>query len=492
MERNINEILVEVQTNKKIAEGRLIGCFLNQIDLISDYPLKPSKLSDETRFYYNLINELYSKGYKDIDKVTIMAYLKDTPSLLEQFNNYGGYQVLSNIASASSIVNINGVVQDLEKNIMIQELHERGFNIAKVYDDTLKKMKDANEISAWFEYQLDEANLEIQYSDIEFQTFEITDEDLDFFRQGAMVGVRYNNTSPRLDYATLGFPIGEFTIVGSFINHGKTSFMAYTMFGMARKGQKVGIIANEQNLMAYKQLLIMYVLVHDLNYTKLKRKNLKWGVWGENDETQLMKVKSVVKEKYLENLSFVELFDYDTTAVSKAIRRWSNMGFELAIYDTLKADFKDSDGWVSLINSSRQLYQLAHRENIAVVGVMQLAVSQMHRRTLSLDVLANGKQASETASEAIFFRNLFADEIGEGKNKAKVFDYVKDDKGQFTETIKLIDLDPTIPLEEYKVFRICKTRNDRVGTSVLYHFNGDLNLWTEIGYIETVDDMIAN
>lgn len=487
----IDEVLKEIEENKKIAEGRIIGCFLNKIDLITDYSLNPANLTDTSRFYYGLISELFASGYKDMDKVTVMAFLKDSPELLQQFNDYGGYQVLSGLAKASSVANLDATIKEFEKYVMLEELHKRNFRIEDIYEDKLKHMPDANTMSAFFEYQLADASLEVSHSDIEFQTFEVTDEDLERFRSGAMIGIRYNETSPLLDYSTLGFPVGEFSIIGSYINHGKTSFVAYTMYGMAGRGQKVGIIANEQDLDAYKQLLIMYVLSRDLKYKGINRKAFKMGAWSDEDYKQIKQAQAIIKEKYMPNLSFLEVFDYDTTVVSRAIRRWSKMGFELAIYDTLKADFTSTDGWISLIKSTRNLYQLAHREQMAVVGVMQLAMSQMNRRKLNLDVLANGKQASETASEVIFFRNLFPDELSGEKNEAQVYRFKKDSKGKFTEIKELVEIDDTVDCSEYKVFTICKTRNDKVGTSILYRFHGDHNVWEEIGYIDIVDDTMA-
>lgn len=487
------EVLQDIQENKKIAEGLIIGAFINQIDLISDYEINSSKLSDVSRFYYNLISNLYATGYKDVDKVTVHSYLKNYPDLLSTFNEYGGFNTLKGLANASSTTNIGANVSALEKYVLLEELHAKQvFDITAVYEDKLKLMKDAQTISAWYEYQLNEATLGVSYSDIKFESFEITDSDIDYFKQGNMIGVRYNTTSPLLDYATLGFPKGDFSIIGSFINHGKTSFTAYTAFGMAKKQQKIGIIANEQDLLSYKQLLIMYVMVHELQYLKLKRKTLKMGAWTKEDEEYLSRARDIIKEKYAPYLSFLEVFDYDTSVVSRAIKRWAKMGFSLIIYDTLKADFTNTDGWVSLIKSTRELYQLAHRDNIAVVGVMQLRMAELNRRVLDLDVLANGRQSSETASEVMFFRNLFADEMPGEANEATIYRYKKDSEGKYTSIKEIVTLKPDADPDEYKVFFIAKTRNDKVGTAVVYRFSGDYNVWQEIGYIDIVDDCVAS
>lgn len=493
MGRDIKDVLKEIEDNKKIAEGRIIGSLLNQMDLITDYPINPIKLTEMGRFYYNLISNLYSKGYKDIDKVTIANYLKDLPSLEKQYQEYGSYNTLKTLSNASSVVNIDAVIKEFEKYVMLEELSKRHFRIEEVYDSHLKRMPDAKTIESWYEVNLDDASVNINYSDIEFESFEITDDDMEAFKQGAMIGVRYNSTCPLLDYSTLGFPIENFTIIGSYVNMGKTSFMAHTMFGMAGQGQKVGIIANEQSIRDYKMLLIMFVLVYDLRYIKMNRKTFKLTTWTKEDMEQIQKARKIIKEKYAPNLSFFESYDYDTSVVSRVIRRWSKMGFDLAIYDTLKADFTTADGWISLIKATRNLYQLAHKESIAVVGVMQLRLSDKKRRILDLDVLANGKQSSETASEVIFFRELFEDEMPGEKNEASVYKYEKDKNGQFvTSSQKIVQIDPSSSHKDYRVFTICKTRNDRVGTSILYKFNGDFNVWQEIGYIDVKDDYVVS
>ena len=59
-------------------EGKVIGCFLNDITLYGEYAnviTYKEFLTIDGRLFFNLGKKLYDKGVKDIDEITLKDYL---------------------------------------------------------------------------------------------------------------------------------------------------------------------------------------------------------------------------------------------------------------------------------------------------------------------------------------------------------------------------------------------------------------------------------
>jgi len=440
-------------------------------------------MSPDGLFYYRLFEKLYQMGYQTLDEVSIFAFVKENEQIKLEYEKRGGYNTLKELGSIVDTSNIQGYVDAFNKYCLLEELHSKGFNIEKDFNKF--EQMTASQVFDYFEYQLNSVSVDVG-GDVEFGDFEITEDFITKLESGANVGIQYGKYCPLMNYLTLGIPKKNFTIIGSYINQGKSSFVSANIaFPIAETGMKVGILANEMELDVYKILLLLYVLTNRVEYYGLTRKKIKMGKFTSEDKEAIRKASEIIKNEYKPFLFFAKTFDYDINKTKKIIKKWSKLGVELVLYDTLKANTTDEQTWKNLIDSSRELYQLASKENIAVVGVMQLALHTNHRRILDLDILANGKQASEPASECIFFRTLHPSEKKGEKHELKCYKYVKDSNGKYTNVKEYIDLDPD---KTYRIFFLAKTRNDQVGVAIVYEFKGHYNQWRELGYAEVRPD----
>lgn len=475
-------IIERFSNMKKTAEGGIVGSIMNDPDLLNDCSLDKRRFGEDILLYFNIFEGMYAQGFKDFDEVSIYSYIKNSESIMKKYEDRGGYKSLLELKNIISADNFYTYVDTFNKVCLLGELKIKGFNIESNFDN-FEKMT-TSQVFDWFEYQLNSVSADVG-SDVEFETLEVTDTDLNDLLSGSQMGIPYGEHSPLLNYMTLGLPKDDLTIIGSYVNQGKSSFVSANMvFPLAKRGVKVGILANEMSGNAYKQLLIQYVLIHDLHIYDLTRKKIKMGKF--QDKMEIMKeVQKIIKEVYSPNIIFGKTFDYDSNRTKKILKKWSKIGIELAIYDTLKSDVNDKSSWESLINSTRILYQLASKEKIAIVAVMQLALATNARRILDLDVLAGGKQASEVASEVIFFRTLHTDERTGEINEVKCYNYIKDEQGKYTNKKEYIILDPE---KEYRIMFLAKSRNDRTGQAILYQFDGYNNNWIEKGYCQCKSD----
>ena len=472
-----------IAEKKQVIEGSIIGCLLNEADLISEHNVDVRRMGKDGSFYYSLLFHLYKMGYQMFDEVSIYAFLQENDELMKGYNDRGGYSTLNDLKSIVDVKNLDVYMDTFNKYCLLEELHDKGFNIEKEFDK-FERMT-SSQVFDYFEYQLNSVSVDIG-GDTEFESFEVTEQDILDLESGENIGLQYGKHSPLMNYLTLGIPKGNFTIIGSYVNQGKSSFVSNMAFSIARAGTKVGIVANEMAIKDYKMLLIIYVLINDLNYYGLTRKKIKMGQFTTEDRQKIDEAREIIKEHYVPYLYFAKTFDYDMVRTKKIIKRWSKLGTELVFYDTLKSDMTDSSVWESLIEATRVLYQLASKEDIAIVGVMQLALHTNQRRILDLDVLANGKQASEPASECILFRTIHPNErVGE-KFEAKCYRFIKDSSGKYSNVKEMIELDPN---KTYRVFFLAKTRNDEVGTAILFEFLGHFNVWKELGFADIRPDV---
>lgn len=461
----------------------MIGCYVNDAELLVEYSVNPQKMSPDGLFYYRLFEKLYQMGYQTLDEVSIFAFIQENEQIKVEYEKRGGYNTLRELSNIIDISNIQGYVDTFNKYCLLEELYSKGFNIEK--DFSKFEQMTASQVFDYFEYQLNSISVDIG-DDVEFDTFDITDGFIEDLESGENVGIQYGKYSPLMNYLTLGLPKGDLTLIGSYINQGKSSFVSNNLaFAIAESGIKVGILANEMQSKAYKLLLLLYVMVNRLDYYKLTRKKLKIGKFTDEDKIMINRARDIIKEEYVPYLFFAKTFDYEITKTRKIIKKWSKLGAEVIIYDTLKADLDNAETWKDLIASSRELYQLASKENIAIIGVMQLALYTNQRRLLDLDVLANGKQASEPASECIFFRSLHPNEKKGERFELKCYKMVKDASGKYSNVKEYIDLDPD---KTYRIFFIAKTRNDQVGTAIVYEFKGHYNIWKEVGFADVRPD----
>ena len=160
------------------------------------------------------------------------------------------------------------------------------------------------------------------------------------------MGLNYGKVCHILNYLTMGLPLGEMTMLAGHSGAGKSSFIfECIVLPLVEQGIKVAIISNEQKIHSFQQLLLVHILTQDLDYWELTRKKLKAGHFTDSQKEMLNLAQQISKEKY-PNIKFVKLFDSDMGKAKKIIRKLSKLGYQAAIYDTLKVeDSFDRSTW---------------------------------------------------------------------------------------------------------------------------------------------------
>src|SRR5690606_38225384 len=95
-----------------------------------------------------------------------------------------------------------------------------------------------------------------------------------------------------------------------------------------------------------------------------------------------------------------------------------------------------------LVEASKQLLQVAEKEDVGIIITMQLAIYMENTRYLTAATLSNAKGVKEVASELVLTRPLWDDEFKDCKYDVKPYRFKKDANGKFTKIKEEITLNP--------------------------------------------------
>ncbi len=474
-------IIDKLNKSIDIAESNLIGVLYKSPDLFSEITINKDELSDSGLFYYGLGEKLYENKYDTFDEVSIYSILDNNQGLKTTWDGYGGWNTIKEIMAGVSVKNYEGYMDTLSKYYLLRNLHNKGFDIS--VDFNKFNLMTTNQVYDFWEYQLNSITID-SVGDVEFESLCFTDDEIRKLEAGEELGLNYGKYCPILNNLTMGIPQSEMTLIAGYVNSGKSSWsFANIVMPIVEGGHKCLIISNEQKVKVFKMLLMIHILTNDLKYYGLTRKKLKSGKYTAEDKEMMEKAREVAVEKYDQKITFVKLFEYNSSMVKKIVKKMAKRGVELVLYDTFKAsDSSDKDGKAheKLVSDSRDLFQIASKENLAFVATAQLALNQMGKRFLDLNTLAGARAISEVCSEVIQFRDIFTDEFKGEKYDIKPYRNMKDKQtGKYTGVKEEVILDTN---KKYKLFFLSKTRNDEAGKVVIYEVEGAWNKWREVGF----------
>ena len=467
----IKDVPEELLDKREQIECSFVFTFYKDMSLLPDYMMNVINGEDiitrDGQFYYGLIQGLAKAGYQVADAMSIHTYLEDKKNIKEKFDEYGGFGTIQEITNIINVNNLEGNYDELVKNNMLIRLYESGFDVLNDIEK-FKKMS-SEEVYNYFEYKLaDIATNKISKIEAEDLT-KGYDKYIQSWDEGESIGFKIG--SKMLNYQLLGVHKKNLLLHLAGIGNGKTSSAISWYILPAIETQDVVIIANEQSVSEWRQMILSTVLFNKIGGIKgFDRHKMMVGKYTD-EQKKKMKEAAEWLEKQKGKIIFIETQDYSTANIKKIIGRYSALGCSLYILDTLKSQNDASDkAWGEFSEVAKELFIQAKKHDVAIIATAQLSPDAMSRRYLDLTCIARAKAIAETATQVVMFRPLTAEE----REKVKGFAY--EDKIK-----KIIDLDKD---KDYIMVFTPKNRFGQVTPQILMERNMNFNSYKDVGWTE--------
>lgn len=377
--------------------------------------------------------------------------------------------------SLLNIANIDSYYDELIKNNALMDLYDAGFAVVENWDKF--SGMTSTEVYDYMEYQLNNifaskiANLKVEDLSDGYDKY------VEEWDRGVMRG--FTIGYPMLNYRLAGVHKKNLLLHLAHIGNGKTtSSILFYILPAIEHGENVCIIANEQGVEEFRQMILSTVLFNRINYRKINRQRFIQGGFSPDDLEHIKMAQEWLREKE-GRIMFVETNDYSVSNVRKVIRKYSRIGYGLFVFDTLKPEIENSTtAWQDFSEVSKELFMIAKKEDVAIIATAQLSGESMSRRYLDLSCVGKSKAIAETATQVVMFRTLSADE----KTNMSVFVHKKDPTtGKFMNVKEQIKLDPD---KDYIVLFTPKNRFGDTKPQIVYERNMAWNSLREIGLTE--------
>lgn len=467
----------ELVQNRNKLECNFIFSLWQEPDLIDDYSKTIINGKDivtpDGMLYYGLITQLRKLGYENFDHATLHTFLSDKDELRKDYEGRGGYTTVNEIKSLIKSDNIATYYDELVKNNMLISLHQEGFNVMEDIDKF--KQMTSEDVYNYYDYKLNNICVgKVEKLKAE-NLSEGYEEYIDEWDKGTMTGFRVG--FPMLNYRLMGVHKKNLLLHLAHIGNGKTtSSILFYILPAIESGENVCIIANEQGISEFRQMILSTVVFNKIKYKNMNRQKFIKGDFSP-DERKAMIAGAEWLKKCEGKIIFIETADYSIGNVKKIVKKYSKLNYGLFIFDTLKPNVESNDrAWAEFSEVAKELFILAKKEDVAIVATAQLSAESMSRRFLDLSCVGKSRAIAETATQVVMFRSLTREEK-EGKVKA----YVYNKDRNYEDARREIELDP---MKDYIVLFTPKNRFGDIGPQIIYERNMSFNTMYEIGYAD--------
>ena len=268
---------LELTKNRTPLEGNFVlSLYKSPLEFYGDFPINPDTdlITSDGKFYYNLGKNMLDKGIKNFDEISLVTFLNDYPDLKSEYEARGGWKAIAEYTEILDSDNIEAYYNELVKNNLLIQLDKKGFDISNNLN-IFNKLSSADEVVDFLDAQLNTVALKITH-DMRFETLDYTEKDIMRKQSGEQIGLQFSASSPLLNAFCNGIPRKGLTMLASYTNGGKTSFVFENIITpLLDQEIKVCIISNEQDSIVFKDLLYLHVLTNDLDYWNIDRSTLK-------------------------------------------------------------------------------------------------------------------------------------------------------------------------------------------------------------------------
>ena len=485
MANDKTEALTKLFGNRIAIEGAVIYSIYRNTELFYEYRLKESDfITEEGKLLFKIASEILNKNVEipRLDKTTLDVELSIRSELKGKLDEYGGSKAVIQQMNLIDDGNFELYYDELMKNNCILTLREKGLAVEK-YADKFINM-NYSQVCDFVEYLLLNVTMDNDNScrGVEVNMLYMSDEMVDKIINGELLeSISFHDYCPILNNIFNGLTLGTTTMVSGLSGTGKSTFiLSNILYSCIKNGEKVVLISNELTFNQYIMMLTSIISVREFKYYGLARDKMNKGKIKEKDEDikKVREVQHYINTELRDKIAFVNYNSGNVNVAKKMMKKYSKLGYRIAVFDTFKAeDSADAKAWARITEDCKQLTFTAQETNQALIISYQVNQNAITKRNLTRADLSEGKNLITVISNHLIFRYVKPDEFSGEKYDLKPYRLVKDGDKWKKEFIKFEN-----DGKRYIVGTIDKTRFNADGQSILYEFSGTWGVYKEIGY----------
>lgn len=488
----------QILKGRKAIEGSLLGCLIKDIALIKEYNLNEDMfISTEGKFYFNILNTLLKQGVVEVTDTDIRLNCQD--DVIAKYKDLGGIKTVNKLKDSVDSKNFEVYLDELYKrNIYMDLINKEGIDLLEerlIGESTISYLDfftqnnmSAEEIIKFMSFRMMSKLPKNIDRSVQECDGDITEEDLEDLFSGKSMGVLFDTVEdiplmPHISKEILGLKKKTLSMLGAFVNVGKTTLLCNIILSLASKKQMILAITNEMQLKDFKISFLLYILNNFTDCKTVNKRKLKSGQLTDAEKDKIREARLYYNEHFSKYIKLAAIDTTDIRLVEKLVRKYTiTDDIDVLIYDTFKQNFSESGEatYKDLIRDSETIFTLCKSYNLIGLCAIQLAQQYMGNLVLDLSMLSGAKGINQILENLIMMRTIYKEEMDEeSKYYIRPYKRVKTPNGWKEEEIELN------PNNAYRCVFISKCRDantfeDSNEASIL-SFNGYSGTVKEIG-----------
>ncbi len=477
-----SEAAKQILEYKLGAEASIVSMIYKNPDLLRETNLGLNDIHNNCwRVYFEIARDLIVNEKKvTLSEVDIGLYLEKHPKLADKYyNEYGGFQTIENAGAYIKEENFDSYVRDLRKWNVVAKLVKHGFPCDK---ERLSEICDMSAEELYDEYTvyLNDIFANIDNNIKSYNGFADMKVLIDELDAGKNVGIPFANCEI-LNRETGGMLGGNIIGFGASSGVGKSTLSINYVFPTIMKHDlKALFIINEEDEQKFrKEALIWYcsnVLKHPIPKRVLRDGNFD----KETKEVLYKAAEWFESQKEKRHITIIPLEQYTARTVIKLIKKYTKMGCDVIVLDTLKEsyDSRDKESWKSLMTDCVDFYDCIKHTNTCMIITYQL-VKNKSKYLTNADI-GISKGILDIFSLNIFFRRPLQTEYEGGKDELYCYNPIKNTNSRIE-----------FKLNKDKHYMIGFISKNRFGTSdiqIISKADFSINQYEDLGYCNVVQD----
>nr|DAJ66646.1 MAG TPA: replicative helicase [Caudoviricetes sp.] len=490
----------------------LVGSIYKKPELFIEYgqyiKSKYDFFDEATRFFYDSAEILFQTRSQIFNRTTVSTFMAEDTDRLTTYKKYGGWKTIDEWMKLAVVDDFKGYYEVLKKFSLLREYDRNGYNVERIMKHKKFETFTASDIYRLVRGKVDKIQTVILNNDesevLNSEVSTLVDECMEVPDMGLKMPY------PILNDLFRGLKTTSMMAVGMLSNAGKTRFMckliAYTTLVLR---EKTLVLLNEMTVKSMRYALLTTVInnpefqhLHGVHITKpereitlglykdkngefIYRKRNKTGDFLETaaeyiervrqNSEEYRQIKEIANWIETETQGLIYTKDissaYDDQTLEFEIRKAALVqGVKYFFYDTLKQGTNMMGEWSALKATATKLSELTRSLDVYIYCSIQLTddANEIEADGLTSSYIANAKQIKHVLDTLVLFKEIPKTKFGKYQYLAEYSDWGEP---------VLHKLDPD---KRYGIGVVDKNRfGDK--KKIMFEFNLDLNIWTEIG-----------